>query len=334
MAAAAWIYPGPPADDAQQVYRARGRRGWPSLRVQYFLLSSEGVLQRMDEDEYGTNGYSPANAADVRAHARAAWITVAGEHTGAAAMLAPTPEGRQRAAQALAAIRDLVVACDFDGAELDIEGAWQFSADEFAAYVRWSAALGDALHAAGRRLIVTVPPSRPRHWTNAAFGDAHPCDYVTVMAYDYQYDCPGRAIAPFHFVRRVVGWLREDLGPAAADRKLVVGLPAYSYSCRDLAPAQLEAGEPADVKVLTYAQALRDGAGGDPQAIAAAPADPESGERVLRRNGRVFFVSTAASLDAKRRVAEEAGARRFCVWHLGGGNPWFTRDAALAPDVA
>jgi spore germination protein YaaH len=328
----AWVYPGPPADGAQAAYRARGLGGWGHLRVQYLTLVADGTLERLDEATYGENGYSPANAADVRAHARAAWVTVAAQHAAAAVLLAPTAEGHVLREAARATIVSLVNACDFCGAELDVEGAWRFTPGQFDAYVAWSDALAADLHAAGRLLAVTVPPVPPDHrvWRNAAWGAGHSCDYVTVMAYDAQYDTPGSGIAPLAFVRRVVGELAQALGPDAARAKLVAGLPAYAYSCRAARTHNDDDGDDMDVRVLTVRQALAQAADGDPRRLATAPLDAASAETVLHHHsGRVFFLSTPASVQAKTRAAYEAGARRFCYWHLGGDNPVPGTDARL-----
>lgn len=62
----AWIYPGPPACDAQAEY-ADGR-AIDVLKPEYFTVAADGSLRLLEEADLGCNGYSADNAAHVRSH--------------------------------------------------------------------------------------------------------------------------------------------------------------------------------------------------------------------------------------------------------------------------
>ncbi|TAK69003.1 MAG: hypothetical protein EPO13_09640 [Actinomycetota bacterium] len=128
---------------------------------------------------------------------------------------------------------DLAVAKGYDGIDLDYEkfafndgtATW---ASTRPAWTRFIADLATALHAKGKMLIATVPPTYTAttgYWVYDYAGMvAAGVDRVRVMAYDYSFSAPG-PIAPLNWVTNVVAYAVTQI-PSS---KLQIGAPTYGY---------------------------------------------------------------------------------------------------------
>jgi spore germination protein YaaH len=127
-------------------------------------------------------------------------------------------------------IAALVERMDYDGIDLDYEEFRAQTRDSFAAFVE---ALGQALHANGRVLSVTVqaktgepgndPGSAAQDWPRIVAA----ADYINIMTYDYTgRNSPPGPISP-------TAWVVDVLGYAASVTSLAdvhFGMPFYAYS--------------------------------------------------------------------------------------------------------
>jgi hypothetical protein len=122
----------------------------------------------------------------------------------------------------------------FEGIELDYE-KFAFSdgtstwATTRPAWVAFVTELGTALHGAGKRLALAVPPmydgtntSSSGYWVYDYAGVAPIVDSLRIMTYDYSVSRPG-PISPLSFLRRTLAYAVTAF-PAARIR---MGLPAY-----------------------------------------------------------------------------------------------------------
>lgn len=134
-----------------------------------------------------------------------------------------------RRAAHVSAIVALATANGYAGIDIDYESLPATDRDRFSAFVRELAA---ALHADGRRLIVTVHPktSEPGTWDGpkaqdyAAIGAA--ADLVRVMAYDYHWSTStAGSISPSWWVDDVARFASSAIPPS----KVQLGLPLYGY---------------------------------------------------------------------------------------------------------
>ena len=129
---------------------------------------------------------------------------------------------------------ELVTVNGFDGIELDYE-KFAFSdgtstwATTRPAWVAFVTELGTALHGAGKRLALAVPPmydgtytSSSGYWVYDYAGVAPVVDSLRIMTYDYSVSRPG-PISPLSFIRRTLAYAVTAF-PAARIR---MGLPAY-----------------------------------------------------------------------------------------------------------
>jgi spore germination protein YaaH len=129
---------------------------------------------------------------------------------------------------------ELVTVNGFDGIELDYE-KFAFSdgtstwATTRPAWVAFVTELGTALHGAGKRLALAVPPmydgtytSSSGYWVYDYAGVAPVVDSLRIMTYDYSVSRPG-PISPLSFIRRTLAYAVTAF-PAARIR---MGPPAY-----------------------------------------------------------------------------------------------------------
>jgi spore germination protein YaaH len=129
---------------------------------------------------------------------------------------------------------DLVTSSGFDGIELDYEKfAFSDGASTWAktrpSWVAFVTELGTALHGAGKRLALAVPPmydgkytSSSGYWVYDYAGVAPVVDSLRIMTYDYSVSRPG-PISPLSFIRRTLAYAVTAF-PASRIR---MGLPAY-----------------------------------------------------------------------------------------------------------
>lgn len=209
----------------------------------------------------------------------------------------------------------------YDGMDLDFEGLTETDRGPYATFVVQAAA---ALHAAGKRLAVTVPAktSSPGAWSGqraydwAAIGVA--ADRFRIMAYDYHWSggAPG-AIAPLDWVEQVGRFARTLVPP---DRTFL-GVPFYGY---DWGAAGTRA------KGLVHEEAI---------VLAAAKGstirrDPASGEPWFTYDdggvGHTVWFQDDRSIEAKVAVARRLGLAGAVAWRLGGESPAFWDAARLA----
>jgi spore germination protein YaaH len=130
-------------------------------------------------------------------------------------------------------IVNLVMANDFDGIDLDYEGfaftdgaaSWPSTTPVWVAFVT---ELANALHANGKLLSVTIPPT----WVEAGVVRGYPvyapaqigavADRVKLMVYDWSVGSPG-PISPMSWVNLVIAY--ND--PIVPNHKLQLGIPSY-----------------------------------------------------------------------------------------------------------
>lgn len=144
--------------------------------------------------------------------------------------MAATLKSKSRRAAHVEEIVSLVLDNGYDGIDLDYEtfaftdGSSTWSATR-PNWVRFVHQLSAALHAEGKLLAVTIPPSDTSisdYWVYDYEAMGKHADLVRIMAYDYSVSSPG-PIAP-------ISWVREVASAAAAampDEKVQLGIPVY-----------------------------------------------------------------------------------------------------------
>lgn len=173
-----------------------------------------------------------AVTASLRARSIAIIPSVA-DGSAARAMAAVLKDPAARAAH-VAQLVGLVTTNGYDGIELDYE-KFAFSdgsstwAETRPAWVAFVTDLGNALHAAGRKLALAVPPmydgtrtSTSGYWVYDYAGVAPVVDSLRIMTYDYSVSRPG-PIAPLSFLHRTLSYAVTAFPP---DR-IRMGVPAY-----------------------------------------------------------------------------------------------------------
>lgn len=220
---------------------------------------------------------------------------------------------RARTSRHIASIVALVERERYDGIEIDYEGLHTGDRGAFSEFIRELAA---ALHDVRKSLAVAVLPKNSDAGTNAhqyatdyaAIGNA--ADEVRIMAYDLHYDSsrPG-PVAPLNWVSSVMLYAQSQIPP----NRLVLGCPLYGYDW----PASSGAAESAPSSdLLNRAKALG----------VSTRRDAISDSRYYRYvdvagvRHDVWF-EDAASLRAKRDLAQRLGLRGVALWRFGGIDP-------------
>jgi spore germination protein YaaH len=304
----AWIYPGDPACNASAEY-ADGRH-IDVLKPQYYKVTDTGDLAQMTVASDGCNGYSAANAADVKAHSVHQLVTVSAN----GAQIGAVAGDATKSATAVSTLVGFVQQVGFTGVDIDFEG---ISSTDYPAFLSFLKALGDALHAKGLLLEVdgTAYASDADLTKDALrYEDlvALPVDGMVVMAYDYMTDYSkngaGDPIAPNAWVGAVMDY---TLAKVKDPSRIVIGMPSYGYSG---ATGGFTVARTPSSQILAL-----------PGASAAKPF-PDAFEMTWASasQGTSYVYVDSPGLDAKRAFIAGKGAQAISVWHLGG-NAWFSK---------
>ncbi|MEU4929495.1 glycosyl hydrolase family 18 protein [Streptomyces yokosukanensis] len=316
----AWIYPGSPGEptcDAVREYRD-GRLKNGVLKPEYWDVKSNGTLALQTSDLVPCNGYSAANASDVKAHSAEQYTTVSAMDRATVAALVNSPARRAAAVEQLTA---LVKRTGFTGVDIDFEDFWSWSAAEEKGYETFLAQLARSLHADGRKLQVDGPAELQDGDSPFSFAKVIKTgvDQLVIMDYGRQFNTDGAehcwAIAPDKWVRDVVRYAQSQVPDKD---KLVIGLPSYGY----IAPDPCDTNKVQDTVPLSTIS-KQPGYSTDP-AVVRSRREPGSHEVRWTRGGRIYDYTDRAGMDAKLSFFKGLGVTHVSVWALGG-NPWFSR---------
>lgn len=302
----AWIYPGPPTCGARQEY-SDGRR-IDILKPEYFMLSEAGELLLLTEDEYGCNGYSAQNVADLKKYSKEQYVTVSSSYSVSMDrfLTAALSDGSH-----VDRLVSFVVDNGLTGIEIDFEDFGNWDGEVYSRYKEFVSKLGDALHKKGKKLMIDGPATSNQteeNWFVWRYSDfvSLPVDKIVIMAYDYQYDQGvGEPISPVSWVKGVIGW---TLAKFPDRSRISVGIPSYGYKGSHSSQR---------FSLLTLEQMKREAD------FEKAREDSASHEMTWQNGGEVYFYQSPEGMNKKLEAIRSAGVSSISVWHLGG-NPWFT----------
>ena len=300
----AWIYPGNPACGASTEY-ADGRK-IDVLKSEFFTIAG-GFLTLIDTTNSRCNGYSPATITRLKQYSTEQYATVSSAsvddmETFIDSALAPN-------STEIATLVDFTTTNNITGIELDFEDFSSWTPAAYNSYKLFIAALGDALHAKGKKLMIDGPAISnvtEENWFVWRYADfaTLPVDQIVIMAYDYQYDYgAGAPVAPLDWIKAVITYSSSKY----PKEKITIGLPSYGYQ---------GAKGSYRITILTNEQ-IRKKAG-----FSTAVRDVRSGEMTWKSGNTVYFYQDTVSLQQKRDAAASMGITSVSVWHLGG-NLWF-----------
>jgi spore germination protein YaaH len=265
------------------------------------------------------------------------------------------PDIRERL---LRAIVDYVVAEDYEGFDLDLEGV---EPGDRAAYTAFVESLASALHERGKRLSLALGP-KPRDLTTgwsgaydyAALGQH--ADLITIMTYEYSgpWGDPG-PIAPAPWVDDVIAFATSQIPP----EKVLLGVAHYGYDWNTVtgqarplgyleaaataeryglsigldgktqsgtfsyqAPAGAAAASPPRAPAIQHAITARTSTGCD---VAQPPPQPTRTPRPSSPPGtpedHVVWIEESASARARLQIAQKYGTGGIGMWRLGQDDP-------------
>lgn len=261
-----------------------------------------------------------AEDADLLAAWRDAGLTVVPSIFSSVSIVISTAERR---AVHVAAIRERVLALDYDGIDIDYEGFPADTREDFSLFVE---ALAEALHAEGRLLSVTVhaKTNDAGGWAGAAAQDwprlAAAADVLRIMTYDYTgRDEPPGPISPLPWVLDVLAYA-ESVADLADVR---MGLPFYGYTWqRGTPPAQ----------AITWAS-LSNWVENLGVTITRNATDMEAmlDFKVTGLPRQTIYIADPIGLDFKLAAVQEAfpALGGVSIWGIGGEHPgmWDTLRA-------
>jgi spore germination protein YaaH len=223
----------------------------------------------------------------------------------AAAMLANATT-REAHATALA---QLAIVNGFDGIDVDYERVPTASRAAFTSFV---ASLGAKLHAANKKLSVTVyaKASDKENWNGpgsqdwTAIGGA--ADSVKIMAYDYHWSTSAAgAITPLDWLDQVAAYAEQTI----AGGKIMMGLPWYGYDWPASGGAATATFASAHQTMLTN--------------NATVQRDAASGEPYFSYSGHTVYFQDAAGYAKKLDLLKQkhSGIGGFAHWAAGQEDP-------------
>jgi spore germination protein YaaH len=316
-----WMYPGPAGNvtcSAPSEYHD-GRVKAGVLKAEYWDIDTNGNdYERLAGDPANAcNGYSPANAADVKAWSSQQYVTLS---------LADLPSeealtgNAAKSAAAISTVTNFAKQIGFTGVDVDFENYWSWVGNDQENYYTFLTNLASALHAQGLKFQVEGPPDTT---TGFNYGTvlADGVDQVVMMAYDDEYQSPVGstclAFSPYAWMKDLLTSALAQI-PTAQHNRFVAGLPAEAYTatsqCQNITGNQT---------FLDMTKAP--GYSSDP-AVTASRRDPASGEIRWSSGGSFYDYVDQTALDSKLALAESLGVTNFSVWTLGGGNAWFSKS--------
>jgi spore germination protein len=235
----------------------------------------------------------------------------------AAAMLANATT-REAHATALA---QLAVANGFDGIDVDYERVPTASRAAFTAFV---GSLGAKLHAANKKLSVTVyaKASDKENWNGPGSQDwsaiGGSADSVKIMAYDYHWSTSAAgAIAPLDWLDQVAAYAEQTI----AGGKIMMGLPWYGYDWPASGGAATASFSSAHQTILAN--------------NATVQRDAASGEPYFSYSGHTVYFQDAAGYAKKLDLLKQkhSGIGGFAHWAAGQEDPDVWKVISGAPPV-
>jgi spore germination protein YaaH len=299
----AWIYPGDPACNAVNEYS--DGRVIDTLKPEYYQVQSDGTLRQKNLASDGCNGYSVDNVLDIKAHSTHQYATVSGDVSNVETLLSSATLQNS----AINTLTNFAVSSGFTGIEIDWEGFGNWTATDYANYKKFITDLQNSLHSKGKLLMIDAPAisdSTYQGYFPFKYEDFTNIDYITIMAYDYQYDWGvGEPVAPEAWTTNIINWAKARL-PIG---KIIIGIPTYGY--HGILGSY-------NITIDTYAQAVK--------LPGFSTRKPDSDGEETWMNGNVYYVVQATStLDRKKDLIESMGIKNISAWHLGGNN-WFTKN--------
>ncbi|KAJ3318885.1 hypothetical protein HDV06_006937, partial [Boothiomyces sp. JEL0866] len=293
-----WIYPGPPDCN---ITAGLNNFSITTLKPQYMLLHQNG-LELMTEANWGCNGYSPSNAALIKAKSKYQYFTVSSSNLLLMRQVWTTPAQR---ATLVTNITTVVNKVNFTGVEIDWEKYSKWNQTDYTNYKLFITALGNALHKYNRKLIVVAPLIVPtfQHYYAFNYSDFNslPVDYLAVMAYDYQWDygC-GTPRSPISWVQEGVQYLQSKI---LHWDKIIVGLPGDCYSC---VPNSWQ------MQYAPFYQTFLDSNG-----ASAAYRDKDSLELFWTNNNMFYSCPDSVTLANRRNITAALNISHISIWYLG-----------------
>jgi hypothetical protein len=299
-----WIYPGEPACGVVLELQTLGKID--ELKPEYATISEDGSTKILTDIIAGCNAFSPANNTLYKSSSDTQFATVSGSGVGFSAMV-NSPEKRTASVQALT---KLAIEAGITGIELDFEGFGGWTDTDYIGYLAYVKELGNSLHTQNKKLMIDAPAiynSSIQKSFKFKYKDLDtlPVDYITIMAYDYQYDYgTGSAVTDDTFLKESIRFAKSEIPDYK--NKIQVGLPTYGYTGLD-GSYRIDIKTREQIfKILSETQRNK------------ATRIPNSSELIYKESGKVFVWQDSLSIQHKVDIVNSEGINKIAFWHLGG----------------
>jgi spore germination protein YaaH len=298
-----WIYPGEPACKTINELQTITKVG--QLKSEFATILADGTTKIITQETAGCNALSTSNIELYKTKSTSQFITVSSGEEGFSALTKDTTK-QTKSVETLTA---LVEQTNFTGIELDFEGYSSWTPETYSGYKSYITKLGNALRTKNRKLMIDAPAiyndsiQRVFQFKYSDFNSL-PVDYVTIMAYDYQFDYGGGSpVTEDKFLIDSINKAKNDL---TDDSKIQVGLPTYGYTA-------LEGDY--RITILTKDQVF---AKTTPEQRANATRIPSSQELIIKVGSQVYVWQDQQSIQHKINLTKAQGIDSITFWHLGG----------------
>ena len=335
----AYIYPGSPlvsgvSDVPSEL--ADGRR-IDIARPEYYRVgdgtsytspsggTTPGQLYQMLVSQYGNDAYSSSNLSLLKQYAKQVFVTVSGVERYSGPTRTAISSLANNSSLLTNFSNNLVTFCSQNGVtgvDLDLElfGGWSQagSATTFTQLKTIATSLGNALHAAGLKLMIDGPTFTSQGAINWVWSDFNnlPVDYFNIQAYDHFFDTvtggstaggPDYALAPAAWMAQVIAFMKTQVSNI---NQLVVAVTNESYFTPNGTTNATEATNIGTAQGWPgYSTAVRDKA---------------SGEFIWTSGGNTYVYCDYVTINQKFMVCFDNGVSNIAIWSMGDKSEWPT----------
>ena len=301
---------------------ADGRR-LDRIKPEYWDLNNSGVLVENTVASSGWDGYSSANATLIKAHSTQQFVTVSAGESSTAHPISTLAGSSTLMTNFNNTLVTFCTQNGFTGIELDFEhrGGWTGQGTLYGQLKTIITSLGNALHAAGLKLMVDGPAFASQgsiSWTWSDFNTL-PVDYVCPLVYDNQFDTitggstspgPDYALSPISWMTSVINFIKGQINNI---NQIVIAVTSEGYSITNDDTSFNSVVEPLAYQDMTTITGF-----------SGASRDLLSGEQMWTHGGSTYVYCDEVTMNTRLQVCLGLGIVNVDVWYLGGANKYPT----------
>lgn len=333
-----YIYHNNNTGDALTTQISDGRKMHFTSLLWLWLDPGTLAVQTLVQTPIDTNGYSAGNLAVVQANTNEQYALFS-EAFGIPSALDNMCASAVARTNAVTYMVNFVTTNNLTGIDLNCEQSFNLNAVRYNNFKLFVQQLTTALHAVGKKIIITQAGfffEQPI-WNEEDLVTTIGVDYYNIMLYDYHWyganNNPNNTpLMSDEYAIESVYWTQAKMGANA--HKLMAAIPNYGYYANQNATqANIGSSQVSNIHLNTMSTLPGFGTSTRPAVLIngtniyrdtyGSTISP-SWERHWVNGGRAYWYQDSTSMNHKRRLLESLNVKHIIVWHLGGGNPWFS----------